>query len=54
MWQTANVRIPASDVRRSGAAGRAWAWALVIHANYLINLAAAQAHAADSVDTGIS
>jgi deoxyribonuclease IV len=43
MWQTANVRIPASDVKafreRRAELGLG---PLVIHANYLINLAAAQ------------
>src|SRR6202051_77257 len=43
MWQTANVRIPASDVKafreRREELGLG---PLVIHANYLINLAAAQ------------
>jgi len=43
MWQTANVRIPASDVAAFRARREELGLGpLVIHANYLINLAAAQ------------
>jgi len=43
MWQTANVRIPASDVTAFRARREELGLGpLVIHANYLINLAAAQ------------
>src|SRR5208337_3283076 len=43
MWQTANVRIPASDVQAFRARREELGLGpLVIHANYLINLAAAQ------------
>ncbi len=43
MWQTANVRIPASDVKAFRARREELGLGpLVIHANYLINLAAAQ------------
>src|SRR5260221_2006983 len=43
MWQTANVRIPASDVKAFRERREEWGLGpLVIHANYLINLAASQ------------
>src|SRR6266478_5988164 len=43
MWQTANVRIPASDVAAFRARREELGLGpLVIHANYLINLAASQ------------
>src|ERR1700745_3033089 len=43
MWQTANVRIPASDVTAFRARREELGLGpLVIHANYLINLAASQ------------
>ena len=43
MWQTANVRIPASDAKAFRARREELGLGpLVIHANYLINLAAAQ------------